>query len=197
MKNLPHDSPGPGWMLGTLMASLMTCIVCRADATGQPQPPPQRPNVFERIGNFIYNITNRTERSMVPDYPVSRSEVLYQRRAPSAPQKGDSTRYLEPTPAGSISASKPSAIAPQKPPVPLPDTASKPGISAKQPGLQDKQAPKPDVKADGKDYLMATPGSKPGRAKSPYPPFRELDVAGLPAGSLAMDPVSGKIFRVP
>jgi hypothetical protein len=36
-----------------------------------------------------------------------------------------------------------------------------------------------------------------GRVKSPYPPFNELDVTGLPAGSLAMDPTTQKVFRVP
>jgi hypothetical protein len=33
--------------------------------------------------------------------------------------------------------------------------------------------------------------------KSPFPPYGELDVTGLASGSLAKDPVSGKVFRVP
>lgn len=36
-----------------------------------------------------------------------------------------------------------------------------------------------------------------GRVKSPYPPFNELDVSGLPSGSLAMDPTTKKVFRIP
>lgn len=36
-----------------------------------------------------------------------------------------------------------------------------------------------------------------GRVKSPYPPYNELDVTGLPSGSLATDPTTGKVFRVP
>jgi hypothetical protein len=45
--------------------------------------------------------------------------------------------------------------------------------------------------------LTGSKTGKDGRVKSPYPPFNELDVTGLPAGSLAMDPTTGKVFRVP
>jgi hypothetical protein len=44
---------------------------------------------------------------------------------------------------------------------------------------------------------VATKGSKPGRVKIPFPPYSELDVTGLTPGSLAKDPTSGKIFRLP
>lgn len=36
-----------------------------------------------------------------------------------------------------------------------------------------------------------------GFVKSPYPPHRTLDVRGMPSGSLAKDPATGEIFRVP
>lgn len=50
----------------------------------------------------------------------------------------------------------------------------------------------------GADTLpTATPTNRRGRVKSPYPPFTELDVTGMTSGSLAKDPVSGKIFRMP
>jgi hypothetical protein len=45
--------------------------------------------------------------------------------------------------------------------------------------------------------LTGSKTTKEGRVKSPYAPFNELDVTGLPAGSLAMDPTTGKVFRVP
>ncbi|CAN5719446.1 hypothetical protein BH11VER1_BH11VER1_38950 [soil metagenome] len=38
---------------------------------------------------------------------------------------------------------------------------------------------------------------KTGRVKSPYPPYNELDVSGLQSGSLAMDPTTQKVFRLP
>jgi hypothetical protein len=45
--------------------------------------------------------------------------------------------------------------------------------------------------------LTGSKTTKEGRVKSPYAPFNELDVTGLPSGSLAMDPTTGKVFRVP
>lgn len=36
-----------------------------------------------------------------------------------------------------------------------------------------------------------------GLVKSPYAPHVPLDVQGLPSGTLAKDPVTGKLFRVP
>ncbi len=45
--------------------------------------------------------------------------------------------------------------------------------------------------------LTGTRTTKAGLVKSPYPPYNELDVTGLPTGSLAMDPTTGKVFRVP
>ena len=39
--------------------------------------------------------------------------------------------------------------------------------------------------------------TNPGTVVSPYPPFNELDVGGLSSGSLAVDPTTKKVFRVP
>lgn len=46
-------------------------------------------------------------------------------------------------------------------------------------------------------FLVGRKTSKPGRVISPYAPYNELDVAGLPAGSLALDPTTQKVFQVP
>jgi hypothetical protein len=46
-------------------------------------------------------------------------------------------------------------------------------------------------------FLVGKKGSKPGRVVSPYAPFNELDVTGLPTGSLALDPTTQKVFEVP
>ncbi len=45
--------------------------------------------------------------------------------------------------------------------------------------------------------LSGSKTSKAGRVKSPYPPYNELDVSGLSTGSLALDPTTQKVFRVP
>ena len=47
------------------------------------------------------------------------------------------------------------------------------------------------------NYPTGTVGSKPGRVVSPYEPHHELDVRGLPSGSLALDPTTQKVFKVP
>jgi hypothetical protein len=51
--------------------------------------------------------------------------------------------------------------------------------------------------AEGKNYPLASRAEKPGFLKSPFKPFNELDATGLASGSLARDPTTGKIFRVP
>lgn len=50
---------------------------------------------------------------------------------------------------------------------------------------------------DPGDIPTATKTGKPGRVKVPFPPYSELDVSGMPSGSLARDPTSGKVFRLP
>lgn len=46
-------------------------------------------------------------------------------------------------------------------------------------------------------FIIGKKGSKPGRVVSPYAPYNELDVTGLPSGSLALDPTTQKVFQVP
>jgi hypothetical protein len=59
-----------------------------------------------------------------------------------------------------------------------------------------KSSPKVTT-TDTTTILTGTRTSKTTRVKSPYPPYNELDVSGLPSGSLAQDPTTQKIFRVP
>lgn len=54
----------------------------------------------------------------------------------------------------------------------------------------------PTVSA-GQEFPIGTVGKKAGRVVSPYPPHNELDVRGLPSGSLALDPTTQKVFKVP
>jgi hypothetical protein len=61
---------------------------------------------------------------------------------------------------------------------------------------KDKGADTPSPASSGAT-LTGTRTTKAGLVKSPYPPYNELDVTGLPTGSLAMDPTTGKVFRVP
>ena len=47
------------------------------------------------------------------------------------------------------------------------------------------------------DFKKATKTDKEGIVLSPYPPYDLLDITGLKSGSLAKDPKTGQIFRVP
>jgi hypothetical protein len=52
-------------------------------------------------------------------------------------------------------------------------------------------------KAKSGSFLIGQKTNKPGRVVSPYAPYNELDITGLPAGSLALDPTTQKVFQVP
>ena len=60
-----------------------------------------------------------------------------------------------------------------------------------------KKETKPSTPADGTFPTGTASKANPGSVVSPYPPFNELDVGGLPSGSLAVDPTTKKVFRVP
>lgn len=94
---------------------------------------------------------------------------------------------------------------PVKPTAPLPEPA-KPGKAHDAAGSSSSGATSrprkggevPAAVNPGESgYPTAIPTNRLGRVKSPYPPHRELDVTGLPSGSLAKDPVTGRIFRLP
>ena len=51
--------------------------------------------------------------------------------------------------------------------------------------------------ASARGYAKGKATQREGIVKSPYPPYAEVDVSGLPSGSLAVDPVSNQVFEVP
>jgi hypothetical protein len=55
----------------------------------------------------------------------------------------------------------------------------------------------PKAASEPPSVLTGTKTGKLGRVKSPYAPYSELDVTGLPSGSLALDPTTQKVFRIP
>jgi hypothetical protein len=82
----------------------------------------------------------------------------------------------------------------QDPPVETPKETVVASNNAKEKGTGNSASTPPVSNAA---TLTGTKTTKAGLVKSPYPPFNELDVTGLPTGSLAMDPTTGKVFRVP
>lgn len=71
------------------------------------------------------------------------------------------------------------------PPSPAPSTSTA-TTTTKQPVVPANQ-----------EFPTGTPGKRPGRVVSPYAPHNELDVRGLSSGSLALDPTTQKVFKVP
>lgn len=55
----------------------------------------------------------------------------------------------------------------------------------------------PKAPTETSNVLTGSKTGKVGRVKSPYAPYSELDVTGLPSGSLALDPTTQKVFRIP
>lgn len=60
-----------------------------------------------------------------------------------------------------------------------------------------ESTPTPKAPSEPPSVLTGTKTGKLGRVKSPYAPYSELDVTGLPSGSLALDPTTQKVFRIP
>lgn len=65
--------------------------------------------------------------------------------------------------------------------------------AAVEPPAPEKSSQRPSTDS----VPTATRGSKPGRVRVPFPPYNELDVSGMASGSLAKDPATGKVFRLP
>lgn len=70
-------------------------------------------------------------------------------------------------------------------------------VGAQMPAAPITPAPAAAVPMDPKDIQTGTRSSTFGRVRSPYPPYLELDSSGVLPGSLARDPATGKVFRIP
>lgn len=98
----------------------------------------------------------------------------------------------------------------RKPTAPAPDAADAGTVLYSNPGTAEAKQPEPTFKAptesaptppkvapESPTVLTGSKTGKSGRVKSPYAPYSELDVTGLPSGSLALDPTTQKVFRIP
>ncbi len=73
--------------------------------------------------------------------------------------------------------------------------ASKPPGRSEEPQKKEKETQAP---AGADIYPTGTRNpDNPGSVVSPYPPHNALDVSGLSSGSLAVDPTTKKVFRIP
>lgn len=93
--------------------------------------------------------------------------------------------------------------APTQPMTPKKEVSVQPKVNSPSTPKPKVDSPKTEVKKSGTtngkttDFPKASKTKKEGVVLSPYPPYDLLDVNGLDSGSLAKDPKTGQIFRVP
>ncbi|WP_050027121.1 hypothetical protein [Verrucomicrobium sp. BvORR034] len=150
-------------------------------------------------------LTNRT-------IPV-RSTVIYQNTAPqpgvvssnyaSSYTANSTTRFLQPgesatiTSDGTVYRTQEGQNFTTSPQADTNTGALTPPPRDLMPVTEPKPAAPPKALIDKESLPVAKWSPTFGRVVSPYPPHHELDVTGLPPGSLARDPVSKLIFRLP
>lgn len=106
-----------------------------------------------------------------------------------------------PAPSPALDAFSPVPNPSSSPMVPASIETTKQQVAASTQTLTDETnlqpSPQPAVKTEAPKVFPSAIFLSYGRAKSPYAPYNTLDVEGLPSGSFARDPSTGKIFRVP
>ena len=167
--------------LATATLLLGGCVYVPPEYYGGPPPPPPGPTPYYFEGPPPEGRYYDGRRHRRGDYAME-----------YGPRPRGRTDYLrEVDPAFAVDESAEGAGVPSG--VMSPDDE---GISI-APSPPSDTLPAPEKKIDPTSVPYATKTNTPGRAKSPYPQYRELDVAGMKSGSLAKDPTSGKVFRVP
>lgn len=160
-------------------------------------------------GGYYTSTKRKTDSSDTPTPPVTRKGTETTETVVQAPKSSQSSKIsgtsipspgispysiddstpnnILPTPSSSTKSettakvtTPPSTPAPSKPATTTPPSTSTSTASSSQ-----------------EEFPTGSPGKKPGRVVSPYAPHNELDVRGLPSGSLALDPTTQKVFKVP
>lgn len=131
-----------------------------------------------------------------PDKEKPATQSKYSEPPPSPVLKSKKTTEPKPEVQETLPPSKPD-ITPERRTEPSPQISSTtPKEIVPDPPRETKQ-PSTSAPSGSDNALTGTKTGKSGLVKSPYAPYNELDVTGLPSGSLAMDPTTGKVFRVP
>jgi len=144
----------------------------------------------------------------LPRQPVPSPEaapLAQARREPVPAPAPPSVKPVSPPGAEVPARTAPEIVAPMRPdapqapikdlaPAPKTDEApTAPTEEAKPIARDEKGRPLPDKP----DFPTATATKDSGVVLSPYPPYDLLDVKGMASGSLAKDPATGQVFRIP
>lgn len=159
------------------------------------ETPPSQPGATNRQ-NPVEPQTRRQEPS-----PSAAKTQAPKTNQPTAPKpNGTASKPASGNQSPVTTTSNSPVTSPDSPPNPAPrrqeSAADEPSTASTTPSTPDPKPSTPSPAASGAP-LVGSKTAKPGRVKSPYPPYNELDVTGLSSGSLAMDPTTQKVFRVP
>lgn len=108
--------------------------------------------------------------------------------------------WLYPTPKTgktTLAAKKPAATSSSQRSASPPVTQQPPSTIPPVPSVEKKREPQLSRPKSSTKSVPVAEKLREGFVKSPFAPYVPLDVQGLPSGTLAKDPVTGKLFRVP
>jgi hypothetical protein len=163
-------------------------------ADALPSPPREREAQHAEVGSHEENLPPAKLKKTAPaQKPAPSKPVVQEKPAKSSPPK--ETVHAQESPKETQTISN-SSVPTKRSWQAFSGDAGKGKQSSTEAASENKKVTStPSVSHDA--TLTGSKTTKEGRVKSPYAPFNELDVTGLPAGSLAMDPTTGKVFRVP
>jgi hypothetical protein len=213
-------------ILGLSLGSLFLTTPVRAEDQDTPTHPEQ-PGFFQRLGHALFppphhryyvrrrplSYVDENGKVILVDRPgtaaastaalgpnstvvhAGDSTITLTNRAPGDPYADADPNLAAPDYAGAQSAGR-GPIANNPDYVgPAPRPFVKPSDDGYKPTAKGDKAK--GAEPDTSNVPFATPSKKRGYVKSPYAPYSELDATGLTSGSLAKDPTTGKIFKVP
>lgn len=165
----------------------------RAGSSQLPKPTTKTTPSTSKSGSSSRSSKKYSPPRVKEDAPPSKPSRPTMGTEPSStPKTPEPPSTPEPTPAPSSSA--PPKVADEPLPGYTPPSSTPPaGSGMATPKPKD---PAPSSSSSGA-FLVGKKTGKEGRVTSPYPPYKELDVTGLPSGSLALDPTTQKVFEVP
>ena len=169
----------------------LAAATCSALGADPPKPAP-KPSFALKVGNFLFRMIDRTAHEAQPS-----ARPVVQARAQVQPRFNESADTDQPvvvqssySPGAGVSKTSNSQQRVPQPGIAAQDPASiNPSVVPASLTSALKPVAPPPVP------LAAYLGT--GWVKSPFPPYNTLDVAGISSGSLAKDPSTGRIFRVP
>lgn len=163
----------------------------RKTTTPQPAPAPTRSSTYTPPQIKEQPVTQQPA-------PAPEKKEIASNPPATAPQTKTSSDVSDFLPPGTVMKTSPEQ---PKSSGTMPPDSSLGSIITNGPESTKKESTPPPLPPASTTTSDGTPvgkkGSKAGRVVSPFAPYNELDVTGLESGSLALDPTTNKVFKVP